>query len=341
MRPLRIALRNLRKDPGFALSALVILVLGIGANTAIFSIVNAVLLKPLPYPEPDSIVTLYHVPPQQSFPGMKRFVVSPANYLDWRDQNTVFESIAAIGGRTARVSGTGRPQLVTLTVTVPDFFKTLRMAPHVGRSFTAAECEPGHDDVIVLTQAFAAKQFGGSLEALGQSIELNGRTLHVIGVLPPEFELKSWFPTSSDGVVPLAWTSEDTAVRRDHNYVVVARLRPGVTVSSAQTEMNVISDGLAKRYPEADKGWGAIVQTLQDDLVGDVRPALLILLAAVSFVLLIACANTANLVLSRAVTRQKELAIRAALGASSAQILRHGITETMLLAAAGRALGLL
>ena len=341
MRQVLHAVRSLRNNSGFALSVLTILALGIGANTAIFSIVNAVLLKPLPYPEADSIVTVYHVPPQQSFPGMKRFSVSPANYLDWRKQNRVFESMAIIGGRAARVGGSGRPQSITLTISEPDFFQVLRLRPEAGRAFTAAECQPGRDDVVVLSHGFAERQFGGSREAVGHSIQLSGRTFHVIGVMPPEFELKSWFPASTDGVVPIAWTPAEAAVRRNHNYTVAARLRPGVPVSAAQTDMNVVSERLANTYPEDDKGWGAIVETLRDNLVGDVRPALLALLAAVGLVLLIACANTANLVLARTVARRKEMAIRAALGANAAQLLGPGLAETMLLALGGGALGLL
>jgi putative ABC transport system permease protein len=334
-----LAIRSLRKNPGFAFSALAILVLGIGANTAIFGIFDAVLLKPLPYAKPDSIVAVYHVPPQQSFPGMKLFAVSPANYLDWKNQNTVFESIAVIGGSVVRLGATSRPQSITLTVTEPEFFKVLGVAPAVGRAFTAEECQPGHDDVLLVSHAFAASQFGGPHEALGRSVELNGREFHVIGVMPREFELKSWFPASSEALAPVAWTPKDATVRGIHDYAVIARLRPGVTVNAAQIEMNVISERLASTYPDEDKGWGATVRTLRDDLVGDVRPALLTLLAAVSFVLLIACANTANLVLVRTVARRKELAIRSALGASSVQVLSPGLTETMLLALAGGALG--
>lgn len=341
MHQIILALRSLRKSPVFALSALAILALGIGANTAIFSIVNAVLLKPLPYPQPESLVAVYHVPPQQSFPGMKIFGVSPANYLDWRKQNTVFDSMAVISARLRRLGGGKRPQSVVLTITEPDFFRALRMPPEVGRGFTADECRQGHDDVVVLTRSFAEKQFGGAREALGRSLELDGRSVRVIGVMPREFELKSWFPASTDGVAPVVWTPSDAAVRGIHDYVVIARLRPGITVQAAQTGMNVISERLARTYPEEDKGWGATVRTLRDDLVGNVRSALLLLLGAVVFVLLIACANTANLVLARTVTRQKELAIRTALGASSVQVLLPGLVETMLLALAGGALGLL
>jgi predicted permease len=335
------AVRGLRKSPGFTLSALAILTLGIGANTAIFGIVNAVLLKPLPYPDPDSIVMVFHVPPAQSFPGMSRFAVSAANFVDWRKQNTVFESMAVIGGRSYRLGGGTRPQSVRATATEPDFFKVLRVQPAFGRAFTAEECQPGRDAVIILSHGFAESNFGSSKNAVGRTLELNGRTVKVIGVMSQNFQLKSWFPASTEAWIPLAWTQQDAAVRGNHNYLVVARLRDRVTVKQAQSEMNVISDRLAREYPEEDKGWGALVTTLRDDLVGEVRPALLTLLGAVGFVLLIACANTTNLVLARTITRRKELAIRAALGANAGQVVRPVLIETTLLSLAGGALGLL
>jgi putative ABC transport system permease protein len=335
------AIRALRKNPGFTLSALAVLTLGIGANTAIFSVVNAVLLKPLPFPDSDSIVTVYHVPPAAAFPGIKRFSVSPANYLDWRKQNDVFESISIFGRRNLRLGGGSRPQSVLTTISDADFFTVLGARPAIGRAFTEAECQPGRDAVIVLSDGFAQSQFGSPAHALGSHILLNGRDYQVIGVMPPRFYVKSWFPASTQGLIPLAWTEKDRAIRGNHNWLVVARLRQGVTVAKAQSAMNIISDRLARDYPEEDKGWGAIVTRLRDDLVGNVRLALLILLGAVGFVLLIACANTANLVLARTIARRKELAIRAALGASARQVLRPVLTETMLLAIAGGALGLL
>ena len=338
---LAYALRALRKNPGFALSALAVLTLGIGANTAIFSVVNAVLLKPLPFPDSDSIVTVYHVPPAAAFPGLKRFSVSVANYLDWRKQNDVFESISIYGGRTLRLGGGSRPQSILTTISDADFFTVLNAKPAIGRVFTEAECAPGRDAVIVLSHGFAESQFGSPANALGSHLVLSGRNYEVIGVMPPRFYVKSWFPVSTQGWIPLAWTEKDRAVRGNHNWLVAGRLHKGVTVAKAQSAMNVISDRLSRDYPEEDKGWGAIVTRLRDDLVGDVRPALLTLLGAVGFVLLIACANTANLVLARTIARRKELAIRAALGASAWQILGPVLTETMILAIAGGALGLL
>jgi predicted permease len=340
LQSLGYAFRVLRKNPGFTLSALAVLTLGIGANTAIFSVVNAVLLKPLPFPGSNSIVTIFHVPPAAAFPGLKRFAVSAANYLDWRKQNDVFESISVLGGRNLRLGGGSRPQSLLATISDADFFTVLRSAPAVGRVFTEAECQPGRDGVIVLSHGFAASQFGSPSNALGKQLELNGRNYKVIGVMPARFQVKSWFPASTQAWIPIAWTEKDRATRGNHNWLVVARLRDGVSVAKAQVAMNVISDRLARDYPEEDKGWGAIVTSLRDDLVGDVRLALLTLLGAVGFVLLIACANTANLVLARTIARRKELAIRTALGASTRQVLRPVLIETTMLAIAGGALGL-
>jgi putative ABC transport system permease protein len=335
------ATRVLRRNPGFTLSVLAILTLGIGANTAIFSVVNAVLLKPLPFPDSDSIVTVFHVPPAAAFPGFKRFPASVANYLDWRRQNDVFESMSLIGGRALRIGGGSRPQSILATMSDADFFTVLRAKPAIGRTFTEAECEPGRDAVIVLSHGFAENQFGSPSNALGSRLILNDRTYQVIGVMPQDFSVMSWFPASTQGWIPLALTDEDRHNRRNHNRTVIARLRPSVNVAKAQAAMTVISDRLARDYPEEDKGWGATVNRLRDDLVGNARLPLLLLLGAVGFVLLIACANTANLVLARTIARRKELAIRAALGASSSQVLRPVIAETMILAVAGGALGLI
>ena len=335
------ALRVLRKNPGFTMPALAVLTLGIGANTAIFSVVNAVLLRPLPFPDSQSIVTVFHVPPAAAFPGITRFSVSPANYLDWRKQNDVFESISVFSGRNLRISGGNRPQSLLATISDADFFKVLRSKPAVGRLFTSDECQPGRDTVIVLSHAFAQSHFGSSAAAIGKQLQLNDRSFQVIGVMPADFYVKSWFPASTEGWVPAAWTEKDRATRGNHNWLVVARLREGVTLAKAQSAMNVISGRLARDYPEEDKGWGARVTALRENLVGDVRPALLTLLGAVGFVLLIACANTGNLVLARTIARRKELAIRAALGASSRQVLGPVLTETMMLAITGGALGLL
>jgi putative ABC transport system permease protein len=341
LRPLTQAFRVLRKSPGFTLSAVAVLTLGIGANTAIFSVVNAVLLRPLPFADSRSIVTVFHVPPAAAFPGLKRFSVSAANYLDWRKQNDVFDSMSAFSGRGLRLGGGSKPRVVVATISDADFFKVLRVQPEAGRVFTTDECQPGRDAVIVLTHGFAQSQFGSPEAAVGKQLAMGTKTYNVVGVMPASIHVKSWFPASTEAFIPTAWDEKDRATRGNHNWLVVARLRDGVSVAKAQSAMNVISDRLAHDYPEEDKGWGAVVTPLRDYLVGDVRPALLALLGAVCFVLLIACANTANLVLARTISRRKELAIRAALGATSGQVLRPILTETTILALAGGALGLL
>src|SRR4029450_3865425 len=264
------AIRVLRKNPGFTLSALAVLTLGIGANTAIFSVVNAVLLKPLPFPDSDSIVTVFHVPPPPAFPGLKTFAVSPANYLDWRKQNDVFESISVFGGRNLRLGGGNRPQSILTTISDADFFTVLGAQPALGRACTEVECQPGRDAVIVLSHGFAQSQFGSPAHALESHLLLNGRNYQVIGVMPPRFYVKRWFPASTQGLIPLAWTEKDRATRGNHNWLVVARLRQGVTVAKAQSAMNIVSDRLARDHAEEDKGWGAIVTRLRDNLVGNV-----------------------------------------------------------------------
>jgi predicted permease len=253
----------------------------------------------------------------------------------------VFESIAAVGPGTMRLGGGSRPLSITATTTVADFFSVLRLSPAIGRAFTAEESQPGRNDVAVLSHGFAESQFGSPAQALGKTLDLNGRMYRVIGVMPPQFQVNSWFPASSDVLVPLAWTPQIAAIRGDHNLLVIARLRAGVTVRQAQSEMTVLSERLARQYPEENTGWGAAVATLTDSLVGDVRPALLTLLGAVGFVLLIACANVANMVLARTITRRKELAIRAALGANARRLVFPVLLETTLLALAGGLLGLL
>ena len=335
------AARGLRKSPGFTAAALAILTLGIGANTAIFSVVNAVLLKPLPFGDAQSIVAVWHVPPARAFPGVPIFPASAANYFDWRSQTDVFESMALFGGNSFRLGGGNRPQAVLAVVAEPDFFTVLRVEPAFGRTFTRDECQPGRDRVIVLSHRLAIAQFPSVREAVGRTMELDGAAYQVIGVMPEEFRVPSWFPAGAEAWAPLALTAADRAVRDNHNLRVIARLKDGVSVQQANAQLDTVSQRLARQYPIENTGWGATAVPLRDFLVGDVRAALWTLLGAVAFVLLIACANTANLVLARTIARRKELAIRAALGASASQVVRPVLVETTLLAVGGGALGLL
>jgi len=337
----RHALRVLRKTPGFTASAIAVLALGIGANTAIFTVVNAVLLRPLPYPEADRLVRVWHVPPQKSFPGVPIFPASPANYLDWKAQGQAFESIAAYRGSNFNLTGRDRPESVTVTLAEAEFFDVVGVKPELGRTYHKEEDRPGSGHVVVLSHKFWQTHFGGNAGVLGQTLILSNEKYTIVGVMPARFTLPAWGATASDLWAPTAWDAKVRAERKNHNYAVAARLKRGVPVEQAVAELATISRRLETQYPEADQGWGTTVIPLREQLVKDVRPALLLLLGAVVFVLLIACANVANLVLARTLGRRKELAIRVALGASRGQTLRHVMVETMVLSLAGGAAGLL
>ena len=332
----RFSLRLLRRNPGFSAAAIVVLALGIGANTAIFSVVNAVLLRPLPFDDPSRIMQVWHVPPAKSFPGMTMFAVSPANYLDWHSQSSSFEQMAAYGFRSFTVGGTERPEAIQAGTVAPDFFPLLRVQPLLGRTFTPDEDQPGQGHVVVLGYNFWRDHFASDRNVVGHNILLDGETYSVVGVMPEFFRFPSWAKVW----VPLAWDNATRAVRGNHNYAVIARLKKNVDIHQAQAELSAISTRLEQLYPEDDKGWGATILPLREQLVGDVRAALLVLLGAVAFVLLIACANVANLVLAKTLARRKEIAIRTALGASRLVVLRQILAETVLLSVAGGALGL-
>jgi len=333
---LRYALRQLRKNPGFSAVAIVTLALGIGANTSIFSVVNAVLLRPLPFKDASRLVRLWHVPPQSSFPGMTTFSVSPANYLDWQKQNDVFESMAIYQYHGFTLTGSEHAEQIDATGVSADFFTTLGVQPMLGRPFAREEDQPGRSDVVILSNRFWQEHFGSNPQIVGRTITLDGVNYVVAGVMPASFR----FPDYAQMWTPLAWTDQAKAVRGNHNDMVIGRLKPGVDLKQAQAEMDTISSRLAQQYPEDDKGWGAVVLPLHADMVSDVRPALLVLLGAVGFVLLIACVNVANLSLARMFSRHKEIAIRTAMGASSSRIVRQILAESVLLAVIGGALGL-
>ena len=332
----RFALRQLRKTPGFTAVAVITLALGIGANTAIFSVVNGVLLRPLEFPHPDQLVRVWHVPPPASFPGMTTFSVSAANYLDWKRQNHVFDAMAIYGYHGFTLTGGDKPEQVDACAATSGFFSTLGVQPMLGRVFLPGEDQPGHSNVVVLSHRLWQEHFGSNPDIVGHDIQMDGQSYLVAGVMPANFQ----FPDFAQMWTPMAWTDKEKAVRGEHHSVVVARLKPGVDLKQAQAEMNTISSRLAQQYPDDDKGWGAVVVPLHQDMVSDVRPALLVLLGAVAFVLLIASVNVANLALARTFARQKEIAIRTALGASSTRVLRQILTESVLLALIGGALGL-
>jgi predicted permease len=333
---LRRALRTLAKSPGFTAAVVAVLALGIGANTAIFSVVNGVLLQRLPYPDPGRLVRVWHTPPQSGFPGLRTFAVSPANFLDWQSQSRSFEGMAIIRFTPLNLTGGASPEALQAAQVSSDFFSVLRARPLLGRTFDRTQTEADGLATTVLSHALWKTRFGGDPGIVGRDIRLDDRLYRVVGVMGPEVRI----PDSAQLWVPYDWTPQQRAMRSNHNCLVIARLKPGVALAAAQTEMSVISDRLARQYPEDDSGWGATVVPLREDLVVDVRPILLVLLGAVAFVLLIACANIANLVLARTLGRRRELALRSALGASRARLIQQLLAETILLGLAGGALGL-
>jgi predicted permease len=333
---IRFAFRLLRKSPGFAFVAVVIMALGIGANTAIFSVVHGVLLEPLPFRDADHLVQLWHVPPQSSFPGMTRFSVSAANFLDWQKQNHVFEKMALYGGAGYDITGAGKPQSIRASTVSADFFSVLGVQPLYGRVFFPQEDRPGSNRVVILSYKLWQARYASDPKVIGQSISLDGQPYMIVGVMGP----KMTKPDFAQLWTPLALTGKEAAVRGEHHFLSIARLKPGVTLAAAQAEMNTISQRLEQAYPEDDKGWGAFVHSLREETVGAVRPALLMMLGAVAFVLLIACANVANLILARTFARRKEMAIRSAMGATRSRIIQQLLSESLIISVFGAALGL-
>jgi predicted permease len=330
---LRLAFRNLLARPGFSLVALLTLALGIGANTAVFTVVDAVLLSPLPYAHPDRIVVLNETSPQLPMVSVTRY-----NYDDWRAAAKSFEAMGAFRPAAMTITGAGDPERVPAKMITANLLPLLGVTVEHGRGFSDSDDNAGAAGVAIVGRALAARKFGGE-SPLGQPLLLDNRAYTIVGVMPASFELFQ----PADVYVPFGpWAATLPEDRGWHPGILpIARLKDGVSLDQARAELDTIARQLEQQYPDSNKNVRALITRTQDQMVQNVRPALLMLLGAVTLVLLIACANVANLLLARAVGRQKELAVRVAIGAGRGRIIRQLVIESLVLSGAGGMLGLL
>jgi len=337
----RYGLRIAEKNPGFSAIVVLTLGLGFGATTAVFGVADAVLLRPLPYRQEGRIVMVWE---SQASRAQNHNVVSPANFLYWEDHNTVFDQMAAFYDSSTSIMGDGDPEQIPMQVVSEKMFPLLGVSPVLGRNFSAEEDVDGHDQVAILSYGLWQQRFGGDPQIVGKSIQLGLGKFEIVGVMPPSAKLfvakGSLTGEPPQLWIPVGWGASQR-IPRGRYMMAVARMKAGVTLAEADGELNSLAHTYAKQYPDFETGWGVHLVPIHDEMSGGIRQSLLVLLGAVAFVLLIACANVANLVLSQSAARDREIAVRVALGAARWRIIRQTLTESLLLAVAGGGLGFL